>query len=91
MHVQLVLLCYCMSVSITHLAPPTAPQDYETSASHLTFEPSQLRACITIHLNADNLLEHTEQFGVELSIDTREPVVLATSSALVNINDANSE
>ena len=73
--------------SLTHIAP----RDYETSGSHLTFDRNQDRACIAITLNADNLLEHTEQFGVELSVDTREPVVLATSAALVNIIDANSK
>ena len=64
----------------------TEPLDYIAITAELTFDPNNSRACVSIGLVDDSLLELTEEFQVSLSTD-EEQVIVSPERAVVSIID----
>ena len=64
----------------------TAPEDYETVTSELTFNSLSNRGCISVTLQDDNLLENIEEIGVSL-ITEDEQVILTPDTAIITVID----
>lgn len=60
--------------------------DYTATTAELTFDPDNSRACVSIGLVDDSLLELTEEFQVSLSTD-EEQVIVSPERAVVSIID----
>ena len=64
----------------------TDPDDYEAVNSGLTFDSTRARACVTIVIQDDDLLENTEEFRLSLTTD-EDQVILEPVDAIVSITD----
>ena len=64
----------------------TDPLDYPAITTELTFDPDNSRACVSIGLVDDSLLELTEEFQVSLSTD-EEQIIVSPERAVVSIID----
>ena len=64
----------------------TAPEDYESVSSELTFDPMRSRACILVALQDDDLLESVEEIGVSLTTE-EDQVTLSPDVAVIAIMD----
>ena len=62
------------------------PDDYEAVDSELTFDSTRARACVTIVIQDDDLLENTEEFQLSLTTNEDE-VILDPVEAIVSITD----
>ena len=66
--------------------------DYETRSELVVFKPNGLQVSFSVRIFDDNLVEHTEQFGVRVtSSDPEVNVVNINGDILVSIRDNDSE
>ena len=64
----------------------TDPDDYEAVNAKLTFNSTRSRACVTVVIEDDDLLENTEEFQLSLTSD-EDQVILDPDSTVVSITD----
>ena len=64
--------------------------DYETRSELVVFKPNGLQVSFSVRIFDDNLVEHTEQFGVRVTSSDPE-VNVVNGDILVFIRDNDSE
>jgi hypothetical protein len=64
--------------------------DYETRSELVVFKPNGLQVSFSVRISDDNLVEHTEQFGVRVTSSDPE-VNVVNGDILVSIRDNDSE
>jgi hypothetical protein len=64
--------------------------DYETRSELVVFKPNGLQVSFSVRIFDDNLVEHTEQFGVRVTSSDPE-VNVVNGDILVSIRDNDSE
>ena len=85
------MLAWLYSATDDNLTPPpSAPGDYNSLTSQLTFRAGQIEQCVDVTINIDDLTEGAEVFSGIITNDAGNPrVTLSPDEAVVTIVDVN--
>jgi hypothetical protein len=78
------------SVSTYDVSAFAALNDYEAKSDLVTFRPNSLQVPFLVRIFDDNVVEHTEQFGIRV-ISTDPQVNIIHGDILVSITDNDSK